>query len=141
MPGAAIAEAVAERTEVALAERNQPEPLDPDADERGRHTAHGHDGEVKVPVDGHAGEGRHEANGPDGEVRVPTAEADGARHGPARPAARAGRPGPTRPRSRSAAARPPAPEPDPTAPPRSPHRSGAALCRRYDAARRLRPPG
>ncbi len=84
VPGAAFAEAVAERTEVALAERNEPEPPDPDADERGRHTAHGHDGEVRVPVDGHAGEGRHEANRPDGEVRVPTAEADGEpRPGPA----------------------------------------------------------
>jgi EmrB/QacA subfamily drug resistance transporter len=77
VPGAAFAEAVAERTEVALGERNEPDPLDPDADERGRHTAHGHDGELTVPVDGHAGEGRHEANGSDGEVRVPTAEADG----------------------------------------------------------------
>ena len=84
LPGAAFAEAVAERTEVALAERNESEPPDPDADERGRHTAHGHDGEVRVPVDGHAGEGRHEANRPDGEVRVPTAEADGERRpGPA----------------------------------------------------------
>ena len=84
VPGAAFAEAVAERTEVALAERNESEPPDPDADERGRHTAHGHDGEVRVPVDGHAGEGRHEANRPDGEVRVPTAEADGERRpGPA----------------------------------------------------------
>ena len=84
VPGAAFAEAVAERTEVALAERNESEPPDPDADERGRHTAHGHDGEVRVPVDGHAGEGRHEANRPDGEVRVPTAEADGElRPGPA----------------------------------------------------------
>ena len=84
VPGAAFAEAVAERTEVALAERNHPDPLDPDADERGRHTAHGHDGEVRVPVDGHAGEGRHEADRPDGEVRVPTAEADGERRpGPA----------------------------------------------------------
>jgi EmrB/QacA subfamily drug resistance transporter len=77
VPGAAFAEAVAERTEVALADRNEPDPLDPDADERGRHTAHGHDGEVRVPADGHAGEGRHEAIGPDGEVRGPTAEADG----------------------------------------------------------------
>ena len=84
VPGAAFAEAVAERTEVALAEGNESEPPDPDADERGRHTAHGHDGEVRVPVDGHAGEGRHEANRPDGEVRVPTAEADGERRpGPA----------------------------------------------------------
>ena len=84
VPGAAFAEAVAERTEVALAERNHPDPLDPDADERGRHTAHGHDGEVRVPVDDHPGEGRHEANGPDGEVRVPTAVADGdPRPGPA----------------------------------------------------------
>jgi len=84
VPGAAFAEAVAERTEVALAERNHPDPLDPDADERGRHTAHGHDGEVRVPVDDHGGEGRHEANGPDGEVRVPTAVADGdPRPGPA----------------------------------------------------------
>jgi len=84
VPGAAFAEAVAERTEVALAERNHPDPLDPDADERGRHTAHGHDGEVRVPVDGRAGEGRHEANGPDGEVRVPAAQADGdPRPGPA----------------------------------------------------------
>ena len=84
VPGAAFAEAVAERTEVALAERNESEPPDPDADERGRHTAHGHDGEVRVPVDGHAGEGRHEANRPDGEVRVPTAVADGdPRPGPA----------------------------------------------------------
>jgi len=84
VPGAAFAEAVAERTEVALAERNESEPPDPDADERGRHTAHGHDGEVRVPVDGHAGEGRHEADRPDGEVRVPTAEADGERRpGPA----------------------------------------------------------
>ena len=84
VPGAAFAEAVAERTEVALAERNESEPPDPDADERGRHTAHGHDGEVRVPVDGHAGEGRHEADRPDGEVRVPTAEADGElRPGPA----------------------------------------------------------
>ena len=84
VPGAAFAEAVAERTEVALAERNESEPPDPDADERGRHTAHGHDGEVRVPVDGHAGEDRHEANRPDGEVRVPTAEADGElRPGPA----------------------------------------------------------
>jgi len=84
VPGAAFAEAVAERTEVALAERNESEPPDPDADERGRHTAHGHDGEVRVPVDGHAGEGRHEANRPDGGVRVPTAEADGERRpGPA----------------------------------------------------------
>jgi EmrB/QacA subfamily drug resistance transporter len=77
VPGAAFAEAVAERTEVALGERNEPDPLDPDADERGRHTAHGHDGELTVPVDGHTGEGRHEANGSDGELRVPTAEADG----------------------------------------------------------------
>jgi len=84
LPGAAFAEAVAERTEVALAERNHPDPLDPDADVRGRHTAHGHDGEVRVPVDDHPGEGRHEANGPDGEVRVPTAVADGdPRPGPA----------------------------------------------------------
>jgi len=84
LPGAAFAEAVAERTEVALAERNHPDPLDPDADERGRHTAHGHDGEVRVPVDDHGGGGRHEANGPDGEVRVPTAVADGdPRPGPA----------------------------------------------------------
>ena len=84
VPGAAFAEAVAERTEVALAERNHPDPLDPDADVRGRHTAHGHDGEVRVPVDDHPGEGRHEANGPDGEVRVPTAVADGdPRPGPA----------------------------------------------------------
>ena len=84
VPGAAFAEAVAERTEVALAERNHPDPLDPDADVRGRHTAHGHDGEVRVPVDDHGGEGRHEANGPDGEVRVPTAVADGdPRPGPA----------------------------------------------------------
>ena len=77
VPGAAFAEAVAERTEVALAERNEPDPLDPDADERGRQTARGHDGEVRVPADGHAGEGRHEAIGPDGEVRGPTADADG----------------------------------------------------------------
>jgi EmrB/QacA subfamily drug resistance transporter len=84
VPGAAFAEAVAERTEVALAERNDPEPPDPDADERGRHTAHGHDGEVRVAVDGHAGDDRHEANGPDGEVRVAAAEADGgSRPGPA----------------------------------------------------------
>jgi EmrB/QacA subfamily drug resistance transporter len=84
VPGAAFAEAVAERTEVALGERNEPDPLDPGADERGRHTAHGHDGEVRVPADGHAGEGRHEAIGPDGEVRGPTAEADGEpRPGPA----------------------------------------------------------
>jgi EmrB/QacA subfamily drug resistance transporter len=77
VPGAAFAEAIAERTEVAAAERDGLEPLDPDADERGRHNADGHDGEVRVPVDGHAGEGRHEANGHGGEVRVPAAEADG----------------------------------------------------------------
>jgi type II secretory pathway pseudopilin PulG len=39
--------------------------LDPDADERGRHVADGHDGEVRVPVDGHSGEGRHEATDED----------------------------------------------------------------------------
>jgi EmrB/QacA subfamily drug resistance transporter len=44
--------------------------LDPDADERGRHNADGHDGEVRIPVDDHTGEGRQE--GGDGA-------ADGAR--------------------------------------------------------------
>jgi hypothetical protein len=73
VPGAAFAEAIAERTEVAVDERNGLETLDPDADGRGRHNAAG-DGEVRVPVDGHSGEGRHEANRHDG---FPGAEADG----------------------------------------------------------------
>ncbi|HEY7102126.1 MAG TPA: MDR family MFS transporter [Mycobacteriales bacterium] len=77
VPGAAFAEAIAERTEVAVDERNGLDTPDPDADGRGRHNADGHDGEVRIAVDGHAGEGRHEANGHDGEVR--SAEADGRR--------------------------------------------------------------
>ena len=76
VPGAAFAEAVAERTEVALAERNHPDPLDPDVDERGRHTAHGHDGEVRVPTAEADGERRPGPAGGGGRATGadPTAE-------------------------------------------------------------------
>jgi hypothetical protein len=42
--------------------------LDPDGDQRGRHNADGHEGELRVPADGHAGGGRHEADGPPGPL-------------------------------------------------------------------------
>jgi len=71
----AVADAHPARTELA-AEPDGPAALDPDADDRGRHNAGRRDGEIRVPVDGHAGEGRHEANGHAGEPRVP-ADADG----------------------------------------------------------------
>jgi EmrB/QacA subfamily drug resistance transporter len=44
--------------------------LDPDADERGRHVADGHDGEVRIPVDGPSGDGRHEAADEDQHERA-----------------------------------------------------------------------
>jgi EmrB/QacA subfamily drug resistance transporter len=71
MPTAAFAEAIAERQSAAVGGA-----VDPDADERGRHNADGHDGEVRVPVDGQAGPGRHEANGAEGELRAPDANGD-----------------------------------------------------------------
>ena len=76
VPGAAFAEAVAERTEVALAERNESEPPDPDADERGRHTAHGHDGEVRGPTAEADGDPRPGPAGSEGRATGadPTAE-------------------------------------------------------------------
>ena len=55
-----------------------PAALGPDADGRGRHNAAGHDGEVRVRVDGPVGEGRHEANGHEDEFRVPALEPNGA---------------------------------------------------------------
>jgi hypothetical protein len=37
--------------------------VDPDADGRGRHNAEGRPDELRVPVDGPAGNGKHEADG------------------------------------------------------------------------------
>ena len=77
---AAIADAHQAGTEPAPTDPDGAAALDPDADAR-RHNADGHDGEVRVPVDGYAGEARHEANGHDGEVRVPVDGSAGeARH-------------------------------------------------------------
>jgi hypothetical protein len=52
-----------------------PAQLDPDADQRGRHNADGHEGELRVPADAHAGEGRHDTAGPEDPDRTvrPTA--------------------------------------------------------------------
>jgi EmrB/QacA subfamily drug resistance transporter len=76
----ALAEANPARSEPALvagpgpdgAHPNGKVALEPDAHRRGRHNADGHDGEVRVPVDGPAGEGRHEATDEDPD-RTPTA--------------------------------------------------------------------
>jgi hypothetical protein len=46
-------------------------------DRQGRHLADGQPGEVRVPVDGHAGGGRHEAETTDGYVDGDAAPARG----------------------------------------------------------------
>jgi EmrB/QacA subfamily drug resistance transporter len=67
--GAAVAAAPV--SAAATAGPDRPAALDPDADERGRHNATGDETEVRITVDGRAGEGRHEATGHPDEFRVP----------------------------------------------------------------------